>query len=525
MRANFFRIRYTKRRCPPLGYCRQTHIMLPSIARTDWDTAKAAHLLSRAGYGATPDEIRRAASRDPRDVVEELVEYQHIPEDFERPAWAVTADADLRPNRAEMRALTEEERQQQLRAMREAAMGQMIELRAWWLYRMRYTKRPLQEKLTLFWHGHFATSMEKVRSPYCMYRQNETLRAHASGNWSELIEAVAKDPAMLIYLDNAQSRARHPNENFARELMELFTLGEGQYTEDDIKESARAFTGWTLDRDRFRFVRLSRQHDDGAKVFFGRRGTFDGGDIVKILVEQPAGLAFIARKLWTFFAYEDPEPEAVQDLADALRTSHHEWKPVLKRMFLSRAFYGTRAIRSQVKSPVQWLVGSARMLEAPLPSADVCQMILRQLGQDLFAPPNVKGWDGGYAWITTNTLMHRYNFAGLLVKGGDGLGLDAARMERRSAAGGGPGQRGMLAAARSNGIIDPRRILPDEARSSKAAAQQHLETRLFHGPLRDQAPEALREYFARLPEPSEWADEDVRNVVHVMMSTPHYQLT
>lgn len=499
--------------------------MLERLARSDWDAAKAAHLLNRAGFGATPDEVRTAAARDPRDVVEELVEYQHIPDAFDHPAWAVAEDADLRPDRAAMRSLTEEERREKQREMRELAMGQMSELRAWWLYRMRYTKRPLQEKLTLFWHGHFATSMEKVRSPYCMYRQNETLRAHAAGNWAELIEAVAKDPAMLIYLDNAQSRARHPNENFARELMELFTLGEGRYTEEDIKESARAFTGWTLDRDRFRFVNLTRQHDNGSKVFFGRRGAFDGRDIVRILVEKPEGTAFIARKLWTLFAYEEPEPEAVQAIAEALRQNAYAWKPALKTMFLSRAFYGTRAIRSQVKSPVQWLVGSALVLEAPLPGPDVCQMILRQLGQELFAPPNVKGWDGGYAWITTNTLMLRYNFAGLLVKGGEGLGLDAGRMERRTAAGGGPGQRGLLAAARADGIADPGRILPAAARASKAAAQEHLEQRLFSGPLRDQAPAALREYFARLPAPSAWTDDEVRNVVHVMMSTPHYQLT
>ena len=215
----------------------------------------------------------------------------------------------------------------------------------------------------------------------------------------------------------------------------------------------------------------------------------------------------------------------MRDLADALRENRFEWKPVLKRMFLSRAFYGTRALRSQVKSPVQWLVGSARVLEAPLPGPDVCQMILRQLGQDLFAPPNVKGWDGGYAWITTNTLLLRYNLAGLLLKGGEGLGLDRASMERRRAEGAGPGQRGLLAAARADGIADPGRILPAAARASKAAALEHLEQRLFHGPLRDQAPAALREYFAKLPAPAAWTDDEVRNVVHVMMSTPHYQLT
>lgn len=497
--------------------------MLPSIERKDWGPAQAAHLLNRAGFGATPEEIRAAAGRDPREVVEELVDFQSVPDPVEYPGWASSAEADLRPDRRAWRRLPEEERRARQEELRRREMEQLIELRAWWLYRMRYSRRPLQEKLTLFWHGHFATSFEKVRSSYCMYRQNETFRRLANGHWAELLEAVARDPAMLIYLDNAQSRAEHPNENFARELMELFTLGEGHYTEDDVKAAARAFTGWTLHPESFRFVHLTRLHDSGGKRFLARRGNWDGADVIRIITEQPAAATHITAKLWSFLAYEDPEPELVRALAGSFRQQDLQWKPVLREMLLSRAFYSPRAIRTQVKSPVQWLVGAARMLDAPLPGPDVCQMILRQLGQELFAPPNVKGWDGGYAWITTTSLMQRYNFAGLLLKGGAGLGLDAARMEQRAAEA--PGRRGLAAAARSDGIIDVDRILPESSRASKESARERLEWILYQGPLSDGDIAALRAYVERMPEPGAWTADDVRSLLHVMMSTPHFQLT
>lgn len=499
--------------------------MLPSIERDQWGPLQAAHLLNRAGFGATPEEIQAAAARDPREVVDELVDFQRVAEQFEHPGWAGSAEANLRPERRAWRRLPDEERRARLEELRKREMEQLVELRAWWLYRMRYSKRPLQEKLTLFWHGHFATSAEKVRSSFCMYQQNETLRRLANGNWAALVDAVARDPAMLIYLDNAQSRAEHPNENFARELMELFTLGEGRYTEEDVKAGARAFTGWTLHPEQFSFVNLTRLHDTGGKRFLGRRGNWDGHDVVRIITEQSAAASFITGKLWSFFAYEDPEPELVRALATSLRQQGLEWKPVLREIFLSQAFYSPRAIRSQVKSPVQWLVSTARALDAPLPGPDVCQMILRQLGQELFAPPSVKGWDGGYAWITTTTLMHRYNFAGLLLKGGAGLGLDADRMARRGGDTPRPGQRGLQAAARSDGIIDVDKILPPAMRASKEDAQERLEWTLFQGPLRDGDIAALRAYVDKMPPPDEWTAEDVRNVLHVMMSTPHFQLT
>ena len=178
---------------------------------------------------------------------------------------------------------------------------------------MRSSPRPLEEKLTLFWHGHFATSVEKVKSTYRLYLQNETLRKHASGSWEELIVSVSKDPAMLLYLDGAESRKQAPNENYARELMELFTLGEGHYSEEDIKEAARAFTGWTINRQTFSIRNVQANHDAGCKTFMGKTGTFDGHDIIRIIMEQPQSAEYICTNLWSFFAYPNPQPELVED--------------------------------------------------------------------------------------------------------------------------------------------------------------------------------------------------------------------
>jgi uncharacterized protein (DUF1800 family) len=397
---------------------------------------------------------------------------------------------------------------------------------------MRRTKRPLQEKLTLFWHGHWATSAEKVKSAYALWLQNTTLRRFAAGNFKQMAVAVSQDPAMLFYLDNAQSRAAHPNENYARELMELFTLGIGNYTEEDIRNSARAFTGWSIDRDRIAFVDRRFMHDGGEKEFMGRRGRFTGRDIIDILFDQPAVGPYMAKKLWSFFAHENPAPELVAQLAATFREAQWETKPLLRRMFLSRAFYGRDAMHTQIKSPVQWLVGTARLLDAPLPDADTCAAILHVLGQDLFAPPSVKGWDGGYAWITTSTLFSRYNFAGLLAKGGRMLTDNAPGMmamaERKKDPGKkitGPMGRLLRSMARSQPLVDCSSFLPPEIRKDKQAVIAHLEWRLFQRPLSAKEHAQLVESFDKLPEPAKWTDDQIRTLVHTLMSTPFYQLT
>ncbi|MCE9615117.1 MAG: DUF1800 domain-containing protein [Lentisphaerae bacterium] len=476
--------------------------MLATISRKDWTTDTAAHLLNRAGFGGTPEEADALARLSPEQAVAQMVHVERVDEVVEPPGWATEPEADVRPQLRRLKALPAAERQARADAIRDEQREHMQVLRAWWLQRMLSTPRPLQEKLTLFWHGHFATSIRKVRSAYAMYRQNETFRRLGATNWRDLVRAAAQEPAMLLYLDNAQSRASAPNENFARELMELFTLGEGHYTEQDIQESARAFTGWSMAHERFAFEVRPRLHDDGVKTFMGKQGRFDGGDIIDIILDRPEAASFISRKLWVFFAYEEPEPEIVQDLATVLRRHRYDLQPALTALLGSQAFYSARARRTQIKSPVQWLTGTLKAGALDLPPGPMCARMLRRLGQDLFDPPNVKGWDGGTAWINAASLVDRYNGAALLVAGG-----------------GGAGARGAFAG------IEGAVVLPEARRGSRREAQAYLQRRVFMGPPGAEAEVAIRRVIETMPEPRGWTDAQVRDVVRMMMSTPSYQLT
>ena len=381
-----------------------------------WNETTARHLLNRAGFGVPPAAIARLAAMKPADAVSAFVDYEKLPDVAEAPPTDLPQRFSYRELRQTVATMTEEEkrkfRQEKQREAREAMVG----LESWWINRMRVSQRPLEEKLTLFWHGHFATSAEKVKEPQANLQLNQLFRSNASANFDQLTRAVGKSAAMMRYLDQIQSSRQHPNENWARELMELFTLGIGHYTENDIKEGARAFTGWA-DRDG-EFMFDSRRHDDGQKTFLGQTGNFDGDKIIDIIMAQPACAEFISKKLWKFFAYDDPEPEVVTGLAETMRKNKYEIKPVLRQMFSSQAFYQDKAMHSQVKSPSQLVVNLMVQLDAPVDSKPpVAQLAMRAMGQALFFPPNVKGWDGGKAWINTNTLLIRYNFANYLVSG------------------------------------------------------------------------------------------------------------
>src|SRR5882672_12917454 len=314
-----------------------------------------------------------------------------------------------------------------------------------------------------------------------MWRQNELFRRLATGNWLEMLIEVGKDPAMLVWLDQAQSRKEHPNENFAREVMELFALGEGHYSEKDIAEGARALTGWSYDRPAQKFINRRFQHDSGEKLIFGKRGNFDGTDFLEMIVAQPQAARFITAKLWNFFAGQMPSKEIAAALADTFRKSNNTFKPVLRAMFLSEEFYSPSIIRNQVKSPVQWLVGSARMLERELPPPMVCFSLTRNLGQDLFAPPNVKGWDGGLSWITTNNLLARYNEAALLVQG-DTSGIKGANFGPNAGA-------NMQFQNRLQNLrlksVSVTKILSEDERKDKVKLVSALEKRLLQSKLTD----------------------------------------
>lgn len=382
---------------------------LAGLPPNAWSPRHAMHLLNRAGLGLPFPEMERLAE-SPEAAVALMVDYEAEPAppvpDF---ILEPLTRGDLKKMHPEADTpalqLIYQERQREERH----AVNQ---LQSWWLERMYRARDPLQEKMALFWHGHFATSAQKVKFSYSNHQIYEVFRAHATGNAKALTIAVGQCPAMLEYLDNRKSTKAAPNENWARELMELFTLGKGQYSEDDIKNSARAFTGWTCDHKIFQYK--PERHDDGEKTFLGRRGNFDGWNIIDIIFEQPACAEFLAAKLWRFFAGTEPEPQVVQALAQTLRDNDYELRPLLRQLFASAEFYAPEVMGAQIKSPAQFVLRLCYDLGIE-PPFDTLPRATRAIGQDLFYPPNVKGWDGNRAWINANSLLVRANLPAQLL--------------------------------------------------------------------------------------------------------------
>jgi uncharacterized protein (DUF1800 family) len=493
--------------------------MLKPLSPDQWDYAKAAHLLNRAGFGGSPAEVQKLADLGLEKAVAALLDYENIPDATTNPDWAHPDPEEILKFREAVKTATPEQRQMLQKERQQLDQRRMMELRGWWLQRMAKGPRPFQEKMVLFWHGHFATSIEKVRNPYFMWRQNELFRRLATGNWQQLLLESGKDPAMLVWLDQAQSKKDHPNENYAREVMELFALGEGHYTEKDITEGARALTGWSLDVPEAKFVYRPRIHDDGDKTILGRTGNFDGDDFIKIIIAQPQAAKFITAKLWNFFAGQPPSPELNDALATALRANGNNFKPVLRTMFSSEEFYAPDVVRNQVKSPTQWLIGSVRILECDVPPTLVSWGMLRQLGQDLFAPPNVKGWDGGVTWITTNTLLTRYNDAQALV---EGTLPPLAAGDFAKKPGGGGGEKAMKAMQRVRmGGVNVSKLLTADERADKGTIVAALEMRLFQTSLKGDQEQTLRDF---LNSKTKMNNADIVTLIRLMMSTPDYQI-
>ena len=403
------------------------------LAKRDFDYAAAQHLLNRAGFGGTPAQVRALVELGVEDAVDYLV-------DFKGEAAAATVDAHANDFRANvMRPETPEERetlrraraagdeetilrlQRERQARERDDRAQLASMQRWWLARMIATGRPLEEKLTLFWHGHFATGYRTIENSWHMMRQNAMLRTHAAGNFADLVRGVIRDPAMLKYLDNDENRRRSPNENLARELMELFTLGEGNgYSEQDIKEGARALTGMTYRGNEFYFN--AQEHDSTPKTILGRTGNFSGDEFVSILLEQPACPRFIVSKLYRFFVNDAPTlPKdagaAIERLAREFRARRYELRPILRLLFRSQHFYAPENRLSVVKSPVQLVVQSIRSLGTPTREMSALVQAGDLMGQQLFQPPSVKGWDGGRSWINTATMFVRQNLLVYLVTG------------------------------------------------------------------------------------------------------------
>jgi len=404
---------------------------LSPIAASDWNYERAAHLIERAGFGATPEEIARVAAMTPERAVNSLVDYETIDASALKPfdesgIWDPGMDP-FPPSRAEAVRRAREHgeglgekvlapgTQRRLQPVVDkffySLTANNIEtqrLGLWWANRMIASPRPLEEKLTLFWHGHFATGQNKVRDYRMMLQQNRMLRANASGTLRDLLVGILKDPGMLVYLDNGENVKSHPNENFGRELLELFSMGVGNYSERDVREAARAFTGWTNDVLTYKFD--TEQHDFGEKTFLGRTGPLNGEDIIDTILAQPVTGEYMAGKLYRYFVRDEISSDVKADLGRSFRASGYQIKPLMRRMLLSKDFYSTPSVATQIKSPVHLVVSTYKKMGLrEIPTIPDFGRMTGGLGQTLFEPPNVAGWAGGRTWITPATLLQRGN--------------------------------------------------------------------------------------------------------------------
>lgn len=477
----------------------------------------AAHLLRRTGFAPRSDEIDAIAGLTLAEMVDRVMDFGAA-DDVDEVLASLGVDPLENPQEA----------------------GR------WWALRMVHSTRPMLERMTLFWHDHFATAIHKVKDPWLMLGQNELLREMALGNFRDLVLATAKDPAMLVWLDNRLNVKGSPNENYARELMELHTTGPGIYTEDDVKEAARAFTGWGLIRENqqeFRaklqelqqqladdtltngerrmllaeIAKLERdyplvfhffpgQHDYGEKTFLGETGPWDGDDIIDILVKQDACADFVCRKLYSHFVGAEPTDGTMNVLKATYFDSEYELRPVVREIVLSRPFFSDEAYRARIKSPAEFVAGSARALGAETNGFGLTYA-MAGLGQQLFDPPNPAGWPGGLAWINSNTVITRSNTA---------MAISAAR-----------GKGG----ADAYGSIDPAALIGDAEEAGEIV--ERLVDLLLDGNVTNADLNAMVEYlhtgaggsYEEFDLSDKSVDEKVRGLVYLILSSPLYQLS
>ncbi|MEX2142421.1 MAG: DUF1800 domain-containing protein [Pirellulales bacterium] len=364
-------------------------------AQSPWNRQRVVHLHRRAAFAATWEEIERDLAEGPQAAVDRLLSgtarSQSTPVDFELMSQTIGEAAQ--------------------------ASNNVDRLQAWWLYRMLLSPDPLGERLSLLWHNHFATSNRKVQNLAFMHQQNELFHKHARAGFGELLAAVVKHPAMLVWLDADSNRRGHANENLARELLELFTLGIGNYTEQDVKEAARALTGWTVAEGAFRFV--AERYDDGEKQLLGEHGRFAGEDLLRLLLDHPATSRRIAWRICgLFFAEGVVDDRAIDELAGGLRERHLDVGWAVQTVLQSTRFFAKENLRTRVVGPVEFAVGTlhALALGKPPPSTLLLADWTSRMGQDLFNPPNVGGWSEGRAWLGSRSIVARANFAAALVE-------------------------------------------------------------------------------------------------------------
>jgi uncharacterized protein (DUF1800 family) len=451
-----------------------------------WDLKKVGHLYRRAALGATMAELQEGLRAGPDRAVDLLLRGK--------------SDGDgVLPTSDSLKE-----------SIRDANNGQ--QLTAWWLYRMLYGPHPLREKLTLFWHNHFATSNRKVNNAGYMLGQYELMRQHAQGNFRTLLEEMSHDPAMMVWLDTAQSQRNRPNENYARELMELFSLGINNYrrpqmrnyTEQDIRQAARAFTGWRIENARGVF--RNNQHDTGEKTVFGQTGRWQANDIARICLEQESAPYFIAVKLFRFLVSEavPPSPELLEPLAKRFRESGYNFGEMVETVLRSNLFFSQQIYRTRIKAPVDFALGIIRGLEGRTGTTALVQ-VLENLGQRPFYPPSVAGWEGGRAWLNGQTLLFRQNLALALTSTVDD------RFGRRT---------------------DPAR-LTEKYRCNSDRELVDFFLRLFlQGDVPAAGRERLFDYLRQArknPVPVYWSagdaqDQRVRSVCHLVLTMPEFQL-
>lgn len=447
-------------------------------ATEPWDLQKVGHLYRRAAFGATWPDLEAGVKAGPEKLIESLLRGGDGQEEFERQMMP------LRQSTAQ------------------ANNGRQAT--AFWLYRMLYSPHPLQEKLALFWHNHFATSNAKVQNAGFMLGQYELMRRHALGSFRGLLLEMSEDPAMMIWLDTRLNKKGMANENYARELMELFSLGIGHYTEQDIREAARAFTGWEIRERKTAFN--PAQHDDGSKTVLGQTGGWKGADIVRICLDQPAAPYFIVGKLFRFLVSETlpAAQELLQPLATQFRQSDYDINALVSTMLRSNLFFSAQAYRTRVKAPVDFALGIVRALEGRIGTTALAQA-LEGLGQTLFYPPSVKGWDGGPAWLNGQTLLFRQNLALALTSTED------ARFGRRT---------------------DPAALAHKYGNPSGPEAVEFFLKLFLQGDVPAESRAKLERYRQQAPKqstPPYWTKEDaadhrLRTLCHLVLTLPEFQL-
>jgi len=366
---------------------------------------EARHLVERTGIGAEWKTIQQFQNLTRQQAVEQLLKNHdtRLPPPPSMSPWPRMLGLRNNMSRRKM--------------VKRISRVEGINLQKWWVKHLLATRSPFLERMTLFWHNHFPSSIEKTTQASMLHKQNLNLRKNAFGNFGQMLHDIARDPAMLLYLDGYISTKEEPNENFARELLELFTVGLGHYSENDMREAARAFTGWGIDDRSGRFVFRAADHDNGTKTFLGKRGNFKGEDIINILLKHPRTAERIAEKMWhEFVSISRPDQRVTKQWAQVFRGSNYNIATLIRAVFNSKAFWAKQHRGALIKSPIQLTIGTLRALPYSATHTDLAHN-LNIMGQGVFAHPSVKGWSGGKTWISTQSILRRNSMMSNLSKG------------------------------------------------------------------------------------------------------------